>query len=134
MQQLKTALTPKTLYMYILLIRNHMIFLVQFGIDKHLLIFSKTINCTRPTCSFNFVSFWKTLTRSYLFQIAREKSYDYVLITYMKTYEIGYHNYADWSKARVSSAKIIYWNRAFSLKQLRTIKTIIYNHFIFSHL
>ena len=32
----------------ILLIHNHMIFLVQFGINKHLLIFSKTTNCTRP--------------------------------------------------------------------------------------
>ena len=33
----------------ILLIRNHIIFLVQFGINKHLLIFSKITNCTRPT-------------------------------------------------------------------------------------
>ena len=40
----------------LLLTRNHMIFLVQFGINKDLLIFSKTTNCTRPTGSYNFVS------------------------------------------------------------------------------
>ena len=40
----------------ILLIRNHIIFLVQFGINKYLLIFSKTTKCTRPTGSCNFVS------------------------------------------------------------------------------
>ena len=31
----------------LLLTGNHMIFLVQFGINKHLKIFSKTTNCTR---------------------------------------------------------------------------------------
>ena len=45
----------------ILLIRNHMIFLVQFGINKRLLVFSKTTNCTRPTGSCNFVSLWNNL-------------------------------------------------------------------------
>ena len=40
----------------ILLIRNHMIFLVQFGLNKHLLIFSQTTNCTRPTDACDFVS------------------------------------------------------------------------------
>ena len=49
-----------------------MIFLVQFGINKHLLIFSKTTNCTRPTGSCNFVSLKKKFTRFYLFQIALE--------------------------------------------------------------
>ena len=43
----------------ILLIRNHMIFLVQFGLNKPLLIFSKITNCTRLTGSCNFVSIWK---------------------------------------------------------------------------
>ena len=38
---------------------------------------------------------WKKLTSAYLFQTAREKSYDYVLIIYMKTYEIVYHCYAE---------------------------------------
>ena len=38
---------PSRIFPCILLTRNHMIFLVQFGINKHLLIFSKTTNCTR---------------------------------------------------------------------------------------
>ena len=38
-----------------------MIFLMQFGINKHLLIFSKTTNCTHPTGSYNFVSLKKNL-------------------------------------------------------------------------
>ena len=42
---------PSRIFPCILLICNHMIFLVQFGINKHLLIFSKTTNCTRPTGS-----------------------------------------------------------------------------------
>ena len=52
---------PSRIFPCILLTRNHMIFLVQFGINKHLLIFSKTTNCTRPTGSCNFVSLWKNL-------------------------------------------------------------------------
>ena len=39
---------PSRIFPCILLTRNHMIFLVQFGINNHLLIFSKTTNCTRP--------------------------------------------------------------------------------------
>ena len=31
---------------------------------------------------------------AYVFQIAREKYSDFVLIIYMKKYEIAYHNYA----------------------------------------
>ena len=38
-----------------------MIFLVQFAINKHVLIFSKTTNYTRPTGSSNFVGLWKNL-------------------------------------------------------------------------
>ena len=49
-----------------------MIFLIQFGINKHLLIFSKTTKCTRPTGSCNFVSLKKKFTRDYLVQIALE--------------------------------------------------------------
>ena len=37
----------------------------------------------------------KKITHAYLFQIAREKSCDYVLITYMKKHEIIYHNYVE---------------------------------------
>ena len=59
------------IFSFILLISNHMIFLVQFGTRKHLLILSKTTNCTRPTFSCNFVSL-KKFTRAYLFQIALE--------------------------------------------------------------
>ena len=47
---------PSRIFPCILLTRNHIIFLVQFGINKHLLIFSKTTNCTRPTGLCNFVS------------------------------------------------------------------------------
>ena len=36
---------------------------------------------------------------AYLFQIAREKSCDYVLITYMKKYEIAYHNCGEAKRA-----------------------------------
>ena len=41
-----------------------------------------------------FVVFEK-LTSAYIFNIAREKSFDYVLIIYMKKYEIAYHNHAE---------------------------------------
>ena len=50
---------PSRIFPCILLTRNHMIFLVQFGINKHLLIFSKTTNRTRPKGSCNFVSLLK---------------------------------------------------------------------------
>ena len=49
-----------------------MIFLIQFGINKHLLIFSKTTKCTRPTGSCNFVSLKKNLPVIILVQIALE--------------------------------------------------------------
>ena len=39
---------PSRIFPCILLTGNHMIFLVQFGINEHLLIFSKTTNCTSP--------------------------------------------------------------------------------------
>ena len=42
---------PSRIFTCILLTRHHVIFLVQFGINKHLSIFSKTTNCTRPTGS-----------------------------------------------------------------------------------
>ena len=52
---------PSRIFPCILLTRNHMIFLVQFGINKHLLIFSKTTNCTGPMDSYNFGSLQKNL-------------------------------------------------------------------------
>ena len=39
------------------------------------------------------------LTSAYLYQITREKSCDYVLIMYMKKYEIAYHNYTEAKRA-----------------------------------
>ena len=42
---------------------------------------------------------WVQFTSAYLFQIAREKSCDYVSITYMKKYEIAYHNCAEAKRA-----------------------------------
>ena len=41
-----------------------MIFLVQFGTNKHLLVFLKTTNCS--------LLVFKKFTRAYLFQIALE--------------------------------------------------------------
>ena len=61
---------------------GNQIILVQFGINKQEEIFLKTNNL------------WslKKLTSACLFQIAREKSCDYVLIIYMEKYEMAYHN------------------------------------------
>ena len=56
---------PSRIFPCILLTRNHMIFLVQFGINKHLLIFSKTTNL-------GILLVFKKFTRAYLFQIALE--------------------------------------------------------------
>ena len=41
----------------------------------------------------------KKFKNAYLFQIAREKSCDYVLIMYMKKYEVAYNNYAEEKRA-----------------------------------
>ena len=38
---------------------------------------------------------FEKFTSAYLFQIAREKWRDYVLMICMKKYEIAYHNYAE---------------------------------------
>ena len=68
---------PSRIFPCILLTRNHMIFLVQFGINKHLLIFSKTTNCTRPTGSCNFVSLSKNLL-VLIYSKLHSKSCDYL--------------------------------------------------------
>ena len=67
----------KPFFPCILLTRNHMIFLVKFGINKHLFIFSKTTNCTRPTGSCNFVSLWKNLL-VLIYSKLHSKSCDYL--------------------------------------------------------
>ena len=61
----------------------------------------------------------KEISSRNLFQIAREKLCDYVLITYMKKYEIADHYYAE--AKRASSAKIIYSNPASDI--VRSVKT-----------
>ena len=61
----------------LLLTRNHMISLVQFGINKHLLIFSNITNCTRPTGSYNFFSLWKNLL-VLIYSKLHSKSCDYL--------------------------------------------------------
>ena len=90
---------PSLIFPYILLTRNHMIFLVQFGINKHLLIFSKTTNWTRPTGSCNFVSLFKNLL-VLIYSKLHTKSCDYLYETTRLTYMvtgfywdvlIGYH-------------------------------------------
>ena len=53
-----------------------MIFLVQFRINKHSLIFSKTKNCTRHTSSCNFVSLSKNLL-VLIYSKLHSKSCDY---------------------------------------------------------
>ena len=56
-----------------------MIFLEQFGVNKHLLIFSKTTNCTRPTGSWNFVGLWKNLL-VLIYSKLHQKSNDYLYV------------------------------------------------------
>ena len=52
---------PSLIFSCILLTRNHMIFLVQFGINKHMLIFSKTANCTSLTVWLHIQIIFKTI-------------------------------------------------------------------------
>ena len=68
---------PSRIFPCILLTRNHMIFLVQFGINKHLLIFSKTTNCTGPMGLRNFVSLLKNLL-VLIYSKLHSKSCDYL--------------------------------------------------------
>ena len=68
---------PSRIFTCILVTRHHVIFLVQFGINKHLSIFSKTTNCTRPTESCNFVSLKKNLL-VLIYSKLHSKSCDYL--------------------------------------------------------
>ena len=63
--------------------------------------------CSLQCVGVQFVVFEK-IYKAYLFQIAREKSCDNVLIIYMKKYEIASHTYAE--AKRASGAKITYSN------------------------
>ena len=72
---------------------------MQFGINKLEFIFFKTTKIARARrastiCGLSPIVIFLQLTSAYLFQIVREKSWDYVLILYMKKYEIAYRNYA----------------------------------------
>ena len=72
---------------------------MQFGINKHEFIFLKTTKIARARragaiCGLSPIVVFLQLTSAYLLQISREKSWDYVLILYMKKYEIAYRNYA----------------------------------------
>ena len=63
---------------------------------------------------------WVQFTSAYLFQIAREKSCDCVFITYMKKYEIAYH---DWAEAkRAHQVKNDFFN------PLASVKTTAHDH------
>ena len=53
-----------------------MIFLVQFGINKHLLIFSRTKNCTSLLGECNFVSLKKFIR--VIYSKLQSKSCDYL--------------------------------------------------------
>ena len=65
-----------------------MIFLVQFGINKHEWIFQRLTKLHEPVGRVQFVVFEK-FTSAYLFQIAQEKSCDYLLIINMKKFRDG---------------------------------------------
>ena len=112
---------PTLGYATILLTRNQMIFFVQFGINKHLLIFSKTANCTSPTGSCNFVSLWKSIQRS----LAAG------LVVSMRSFErllgpcYGASKACTWNKAHLSSVIICngLWN-VFSGNKWHNVHTI----------
>ena len=62
----------------------------------------------------------KKLTSAYSFQIAQEKSCDYVLIIYMKNvYEKAHHNYAE--------PKCAHQVQKLFIQTVRYVKTKIYN-------
>ena len=56
---------------------------MQFGINKHEQIFQRPKKVHEPIGRVDFVVFEK-FTSTYLFQIVREKSCDYLLIIYTK--------------------------------------------------
>ena len=67
-------------------------------------------------------------TSAYPFQIAREKSCDYVLLINMKIYEIAHHNYAEAKRAHEVQKQFIQTQQVTLCarsKQLRAIKTIM---------
>ena len=72
----------------------------------------------------------KKFTSAYSFQIAREKSCDYVLLIHLKRYEIAHRNYAEAKRAHLVQKQFIQTQQVTLCarsKQPRAIKTIIYN-------
>ena len=63
-----------------------MTFLVQFEINKHLKIFSKTTNCTHPTGSCNFGRLLKNLLVLIYFKL-HSKSCDYVYLIIVLSFD-----------------------------------------------
>ena len=59
---------------------------MQFGINKHKLIFQRLQKIARARRASAIVVFEK-FTSTYVIQIAREKSFDYLLIIYMHKFE-----------------------------------------------
>ena len=103
-------------------------FLVQFGINKHELT-NKIARARRAStvCGLPPIVVFLQLTYAYFFQIAREKSWDYVLIIHMKKIQDSLSQLCK-SKTRASSAKIMnLFKPCVRSKQPRTIKTIICN-------
>ena len=64
---------------------------------------------------------FEEFSSAYLLQIAREKSCDYVVIIYMKKYEIAYND-----NAKINFIQTPLVILCFRLKQPRRMKTIIY--------
>ena len=73
---------------FIVRIGNHIISSAIWNKYARVNFFKHKQNCT-------------SFTSAYLFQIARENSCDYVLIIYMKKYEIAFHNYAEAKRAHL---------------------------------
>ena len=61
---------------------------MQFGINKHEYIFQRETKVKEPVARVQFEVFEK-FTSAYLFQIAQGKSCDYLLIIYIKNFEMA---------------------------------------------
>ena len=71
-------------FMFVLLISNHTVFLVQFEINLHLWVFQKRWNCTRQSGSCNF-----SFLKNSLVQInskLNSKQYDYLYLLQCSVY------------------------------------------------
>ena len=96
----------------------------RFQRERHLISTSKFIQrltkLHEPVGRVQLVVFEK-FSSAYLLQIAREKSCDYVVIIYMKKYEIAYND-----NAKINFIQTPLVILCFRLKQPRRMKTVIY--------